>query len=171
MFKQTQWKKYTPDSKTGKLCYQYCSKKSHLPIRDILDDHKNGNKEEPNYETATYNWYRECNQRSVKAAVNDNLSHLLFITRYTGLRQEYRDRYFIVGYYEIGWTAKIGKRVAVRAQKICFVSIDKAYEVTDEQWKQINQQGQTQKLSNLRQATQRISGDLSRLLSFWVWPC
>ena len=128
------WQDYTPSEKTGKLCYQYCSEQSVLPIRDVLNDHKKGFKAEPNYETATYNWYSNCNQPSVRAVVKDGLSHILFITKYTGLNREYLGRYFIVGYYEIGWITQVGNRTAIRAKRICFVPIEKAYEVTDERW-------------------------------------
>jgi len=154
------WQDYTPSEKTGKLCYQYCSEQSVLPIRDVLNDHKKGFKAEPNYETATYNWYSNCNQPSVRAAVKDGLSHILFITKYTGLNREYLGRYFIVGYYEIGWITQVGNRTAIRAKRICFVPIEKAYEVTDERWQLINTNGQTLRLENLRSATQRIKGAL-----------
>ncbi len=33
------WHDYDPTEKTGKLCYQYCSEQSILPIRDVLNDH------------------------------------------------------------------------------------------------------------------------------------
>jgi hypothetical protein len=154
------WQSYNPTEKVGKLCYQYCSEQSVLPIRDVLNDHKKGFKVEPNYETATYNWYASCNQPSVRAAVKDSLSHILFITKYTGQMKEYVGRYFIVGYYEIGWITQVDDRTAIRAKRICFVPIEKAYEVTDERWQFINTKGQTLRLKNLRRATQRIKGAL-----------
>ncbi len=155
------WHNYNPTERVGKLCYQYCSEKSVLPIRDVLNDHKQHFKIEPNYETATYNWYADCNQPSVRAAVKDGLSHILFITKYTGQKGEYLGRYFIVGYYEIGWVTQVrDNSTAIRAKRICFVPIEKAYEVTDERWQRINKKGHTLKLKNLRQATQRIKGAL-----------
>ncbi len=156
------WHDYNPNptEKIGKLCYQYCSEQSILPIRDVLNDHNQGFKAEPNYETATYNWCSNCNQLSVRAAIKDGLSYILFITKYTGLREEYRDRYFIVGYYKIGWTTQAGDSTAIRAKRMCFTPIEKAYEVTDERWQRINIEGQTLKLENLHWATQRIKGAL-----------
>ncbi len=74
--------------------------------------------------------------------------------------KEYVGRYFIVGYYEIGWITQVGDRTAIRAKRICFAPIEKAYEVTDERWQRINTKGQTLKLENLRRATQRINGTL-----------
>jgi hypothetical protein len=155
-----EWTAYQPAQKVGKLCYHYCSERSHLPIRDVLNDHGQGFKVEPNYETVTYNQCAQCNRHSVHAAVRDGLSHILFITRYTGYSGDYTDRYFIVGYYEIGWITKVAERYAARAKKARFVPVEQAYEVTPERWQRINKNGSTKRLKNLRYATQRISGDL-----------
>ncbi|HLF87530.1 MAG TPA: hypothetical protein VI451_01160 [Anaerolineales bacterium] len=160
MLNKEQWKTFNPSKVEGKLCYHYCSRQSVLPIRDVLNDHYKGKKTEPNYETATYNWCGKCNQLSINAAVNDNLSHILFATKYCGCKKEFKDRYFIVGYYEIGWTTKVGKRTAIRAKNMCFVPVERAYEITAERWRRINPKSQTPRLKNLRQATQRISGSL-----------
>jgi hypothetical protein len=154
------WTVYQPSQKIGKLCYHYCSKQSYLPIRDVLNDHGEGFKVEPNYETASYNWYASCNCPSVHAAVTDGLSHILFITKYTGTNNDYTGRYFIVGFFEVGWKTKIEGRYAVRAKRMCFVSIEHAYEVTPRRWQRINKYGTTQRLENLRWATQRVNGDL-----------
>ncbi|MCC6544236.1 MAG: hypothetical protein IT392_07000 [Nitrospirae bacterium] len=126
MFKTDIWKDYIPKERVGKLCYYLCSKQSILPIRDILDDHGAGNKMEPNIETETYNWYCSYNQTSVQAAINNGLSHILFITKYTGYKEEYRNRYFIVGYYEIGGIAIKEERRVIQAVKTCFVPVDKS---------------------------------------------
>lgn len=155
-----EWTAYQPAQKVGKLCYHYCSKQSHLPIRDVLNDHGQGFKVEPNYETATYNWYARCNCPSVLAAMKAGLSHILFITKYTGCNSHYAGRYFIVGYYEIGWVTKVAGRHAIRAREMCFVPTEHAYEVTPERWRRINKYGTTQCLKNLRYATQRIDDNL-----------
>jgi hypothetical protein len=154
------WAVYKPTQQTGKLCYHYCSKHSFLPIRDVLNSHRQGFKVEPNYETATYNWCAKCNGPSVHAAIEAGLSHILFITRYTGHDSAYFGCYFIVGYYEIGWVTNIAGRFAIRAKKMSFVPVEHAYEITPAQWQRINSNGHTRYLQNLRNATQRISGDL-----------
>ena len=100
--KSGHWRQYLPTKKVGKLCYHNCTTDSDLPLRNVL-----GKSTEPNYETATYNWCDHCNQPSVHAAVQDGLSHILFVTKYKGANSPYADRYLIVGYYEIGWTAEI----------------------------------------------------------------
>lgn len=154
-FDPVQWISYTPKRREGKLCYHNCTEDSELPLRDVLYEST-----EPNYETATYNWCDRCNQPSVRSAVNKGLSHILFITRYKGKTSAYAERYFIVGYYEIGWTAEIEGNVAVRPKNFSFVPIEHAYEITPERWQRINIYGNTQYLSSLWHATQRIGGDL-----------
>ena len=153
--KSSQWKPYYPAKKVGKLCYHNCATESNLPVRNVLCKST-----EPNYETATYNWHQCCNQPSVRTAVQCGLSHILFVTRYRGRNKCYKDRYFIVGYYEIGWTAEINGHTAIRAKNFCFVPIERAYEITDEQWQCINPHGETTRLTNLRWATQRIKDHL-----------
>jgi hypothetical protein len=142
MLAKVEWTIYKPSQRVGKLCYYLCSDRSVLPIRDVLNSHGKGFKKEPNYETATYNWCAKCNQRSVVAAVKDGLSHLLFITRYTGKNEQYKGQAIIVGYYEIGEVAIGSRQTAVRAKKMCFVPVDKAYSYP---------------VDNLRWATQRIN--------------
>ena len=148
------WEQYTPKQKAGKLCYYLCSTKSDTPVRNAPE------KKEPNYETKTYNSCASCNQRSVQAAINNRVSHIFFVTRYTGTLKKYRGRCFIVGFYEIGQTRRIGKRSSIKASQIYFVSIEKAYEVNRKTWRRINRNGMTKDLVNLRHATQRIDGNL-----------
>ncbi len=155
-----QWEVYKPTQQAGKLCYYLCSRHTLLPIRDVLNGHGQGFKVEPNYETATYNWCTKCNGPSVHAAVKDGLSHILFITKYTGQDKTYFGRYFVVGYYEIGWVTKVVGRYAIRAKKMSFVPIEYAYEITPTRWQRINPNGNTTSLQNLRNATQRIRGNL-----------
>ena len=150
-----EWRPYSPVHRVGKLCYHLCTMDSELPLRKVAEGYT-----EPNYETSTYNYCDRCNQPSVRAAVNDGLSHILFITRYKGKTGAYAERYFIVGYYEIGWTAEIDGKVAVRPKNLSFVPIEHAFEITPERWKRINRDGITQSLTSLWHATQRIQGDL-----------
>ena len=153
--KSSQWKPHPPTEKVGKLCYHSCTTESDLPVRDVLHGST-----EPNYETATYNWYQCCNQPSVRTAVRDGLSHILFVTKYKRTNSCYVGRYFIVGYYEIGWTAEVNGHIAIRAKNLCFVPVKHAYEITAKRWRCIKPDSKTPCLINLRQATQRISGNL-----------
>ena len=149
------WKQYLPTKRVGKLCYHNCTTDSDLPLRTVLN-----RSTEPNYETATYNWCDSCNQHGVHPAVQDDLSHILFVTKYKGADSRYANRYFIVGYYEIGWIAEISERVAMRAKNLCFVPIEHAYEITDERWQYINPHSRTAYPASLRSVTQRIGGNL-----------
>jgi len=160
MFSDKNWEEYHSSKREGKLCYHYCSTHSVLPLRDVLNSHGKGYKSEPNYETATYNWCVKCNQPSIHAAVRDGLSHILYITKYSGQKREYVGCYYIVGYYEIGWTIRVDGRTAIRAKRMCFVPIEHAFEITNDRWHRINQRGKTASLSSLRHATQRIGGEL-----------
>jgi hypothetical protein len=154
------WVPYTATERAGKLCRFLCSHSSTLPIRDVLNEHGDGKKWEPHYEDGTYNTCAGCNQRGLASAVNKGLSHILFVTRYFGLEPAFRDRYFITGFFEIGEFQIIDDRVAVRAKVQHFVAIEDAWEITDDRWRDINLDGDTDELSNLRYATQIIDGKL-----------
>lgn len=154
------WAPYRPQKEVGKLCFYYCTMRSELPIRDLFGDHKQGSKVEPNYETSTYNHCASCNGYSLRAAIKDRLSHILFTTKYTGQKARYHGSYYIIGYYEIGWTNRVKGRISILAKKMCFVPIENAYKITAKRWQRINRRGKTTSLTNLRHATQRISGSL-----------
>lgn len=119
------WKPYCPTRKVGKLCSYLCTEESEFPVRDIR---LRCGCAEPNYETATYNWYAECNQGRIRTAVREGRSHILFVTRYKGKQRRYVNRSFIVGYYEIGWIAETSGRTAIKAKNLCFVPIEHACE-------------------------------------------
>lgn len=91
---------------------------------------------------------------------NDELSHILFVTRYYGKNPQFEVRPFIVGYYEIGWTTTVNGATAIRPKKLSFARIEDAYEITPERWIRINPDSETSELENLRQATQRVRGNL-----------
>jgi hypothetical protein len=144
----------------GKLCYFLCGKSSPLPVRDILNEQKKGNKLEPNYETQTYNLGAESNQRHVRAAVKAGCRFIFFVTRYKGKLMGYREHYMVVGYYELDGWAPIDDRWAVRASRVKFVTAEDAFLVTSQiclEW------GTT--YGSLRYLMQRFEGQqLERLL-------
>ncbi len=152
-----QWNPYFPERREGKLSCYKCNntKDTELPLRRVV-----GGWTEPNYETATYNYCGKCNQKNVRAAVNKGVSHILFVTRYYGKIRPYVRRPFIVGYYEIGWTATINGRTAIRPRKLSFARIEDAYEITPERWKRINSNGKTHELESIRHAAQRVDGNM-----------
>ena len=150
-----QWRPYSPKHRAGQLCRHKCTRYSYLPLRRI-----EGGSPEPNYETSTYNYCSECLQPHVRKAVDNGLSHILFVTRYYGKERQYTGRPFIVGYYEIGWTATINGRTAVRPQKLAFTRIEDAYEVTPDRWQLIKPDSKTHELKNTRQARQVVDGNM-----------
>ena len=151
------------DVPQGKLCYYLCCKSSHLPLRDILSEHKRGQKLEPHYETQTYNFFSASNQRHVRAAVKAGCRYIFFVTRYKGKLIWCRDHYMIVGFYELdGWTI-LSERWAVRASKVKFVTAEDAFLVTP----QICQAWGTT-YGHLRYLMQRFQGEqLERLLEYF----
>lgn len=150
-----EWESYCTDRREGKLCYHKSMKESYLPLRRVPKGST-----EPNYETMTYNYCDECNQPSVRSAVKKGCSHILFTTRYKGKNPEHYNGYYIVGYYEIGWTTTVNGATAVRPKELSFVRIEDAYEITPERWKQINPDSDSYELESLRYATQRVKGSL-----------
>jgi len=121
-----------PASDVGKLVYFLCTESSVLPIRDVLNDQDQGLKLEPNYETATYNFCRFCNQPSVVAAIRHGYRYLLFVTRYTGLDPRFWGQYHVVGYYDLEGWVELGTRKAVKAKRMKFVRIEDAFHVAPE---------------------------------------
>ena len=96
-----------------------------------------------------------------RSAVSKRFSHILFVTRYCGLTSVYRNGYFIVGFVEIGEFQVIdAERTAIKAKAQHFVGVEDAWEVTADRWQEINKNGKTRELSNLRHATQVIDGEL-----------
>ena len=151
----SQWKTHRPSSMiAGRLCYYRCTTQSDLPVREVEYGCT-----EPNYETKTYNLFQSCNQQNVRSDVQYGLSHILFLTRYHGRNESYKNRFLIVGYYEIGYSQRIHGRTAIRAKNLHFVPVEHAYEITDKRWEQIKPPG-AKKLTSMRQATQRITDNL-----------
>ena len=149
-----EWIPYTPKQPEMKLCYHNGTPDSDLPLRNVLYGST-----EPNYETATYNYCDKCIQTHLRPAINDRLSHILFVTQCKRESSPYFGRFFIVGYYEIGWTATVEDRTAIRAKKLSFASIEDAYEITPERWHRLCPGGKV--LTSVRQLSQRIPRPLA----------
>ncbi len=117
------WKSY-PEAQymSAKLCFFYSNAHSALPIRDYTDRKKT----EPNYETRTYNYFDECNQCSVKSAIRDNISHLLFFTNYQGVKTEHRKDLVITGLFPISFFKDMDTHIAVASINPSFLSIEDA---------------------------------------------
>lgn len=94
------WQDYRGDH-AGVLLFVETSKQAALPVRDQLNECGKGFLTEPNYETATYNLVGGFNTRNINSIVKNNHRYILFGTRYQGINEEFKDRYFIHGYMRI----------------------------------------------------------------------
>lgn len=127
------WKPYSAERNTGILDYFHCCEESKLAIRDVVKKRK----KEPHYEDLTFNCCRSCNQPLVRGALKHNVRYVFFFTKYKGIIEKFKNRYFIVGFYEIGYTAKTYRRnkeaLAIRATTsgYKFVDISDAYPLPD----------------------------------------
>jgi hypothetical protein len=103
---------------------------------------------EPHYETGTYGLYA-CSRPKVRAAfVKNKVRYLFFVTKYAGTNTDYTDKMLITGYYHIVSTAdarrfhirncpdyeclEVANCTALRADETRFVSVQDAFEVTEE---------------------------------------
>ena len=86
----------------GRLQFFYHSPSSEYPIRDILDEQKEGAKTEPHIEIGAENYWSDCLQdESILPLINNNEKYLFLMTtcRNKKLRSFNGNRY-IVGYIE-----------------------------------------------------------------------
>lgn len=131
MFKgKINWNIYSGKENTGFLDIYFCDPRSKkYPIRDVRDV-KGRNKLEPHYENKTFNCFASCNQPLLRGRLNRKSSYVFFLTKYTGLINNYKNQYFITGFYKIGKTTWINDkrpRFGIIASKGKFVSIDDAF--------------------------------------------
>ncbi len=141
------WQDYRA-SNTAMIVFYATDPVSELPIREIPEELPTDILPEPNYETGTYGFYG-CGKSKVRSAfVKSKIRNLFFITKYAGTKAEYKDRYFITGWYRIFKTADVKKLhirytsdyscldeefcMALRSDAHRFVSIEDAFEVTPE---------------------------------------
>jgi len=124
------WDDYSREEHTGFLDVYFCDPRSkNYPVRDVRDV-KGRNKLEPHYEDKTFNCYASCNQPLLRGGIKRKISYVFFFTKYTGLIKNFKDQYFITGFYKIGKTTQINDkkpRYAIKASKAKFVSIQEAY--------------------------------------------
>jgi len=139
------WQDYRA-SNTAMIVFYTTDPVSELPIREIPEELPTEIIPDPNYESATYGFFGCAKGKIRTAFVKSKIRNLLFITKYAGTKEEFKDRFFITGYYRINKTADVkrlhvrnladyscldeGACYALRAETQHFVSIDDAFEVT-----------------------------------------
>ena len=139
------WQDYRA-SNTGMAIYYGSDPISELPIREIPERYPSEIEPEPNYETGTLGYY-SCARTKIRSTfVKSRIRFMLFITKYAGTIDDYRDKYFVTGYYRVTKTADV-KRAHIRFlsdyscldEKVCyalrteecrFVAIEDAFPVT-----------------------------------------
>lgn len=115
----------------GKFCYFISCPDSELPIRDYVYEKK----AEPCYERQSYNEYAPCNQSGIRNANSRGISYIIFYTKYQGIKECYRNGYFITGLFPISAQREIDKRIAYKSTSPIFLSIEDSIELNDEVWK------------------------------------
>ena len=84
----------------GRLHFFYHSPSSKLPVRDVLNEQKQGHKTEPYIEKCAENYCVECNQANIRGFLETNEKYLFLFTtcRYEG--SKHLGKVYIVGYIE-----------------------------------------------------------------------
>lgn len=170
------WQDYRA-SNTGMVVFYASDPISEIPIREIPEELPSEIAPEPNYETGTYGYFGCSKSKMRNTYFKSKIRYLIFMTKYVGARSEFKDKYFITGYYRVTKVADV-KRVhirnlseyscldedvcyALRADRLRFVSIDDAFELTDKIMKAWDYKAritkQTRIVLNEEQTTQVIN--------------
>ncbi|MCX7725577.1 MAG: hypothetical protein N2053_01880 [Chitinispirillaceae bacterium] len=169
------WQDYRA-SNTGMVIFYSTDPVSELPIREIPEELPTDVSPDPNYETGTYGLFG-CGKIKIKNSfVRSKIRNLFFLTKYAGTNVDYKDRYFITGWYHINKIVDAKKLhirylsnfscleenscYAMRADIVRFVSIEDSFEVTEEVLKSWNYDSkitkQTKILLDEKQASELI---------------
>jgi hypothetical protein len=140
------WQDYRA-SNTSMVVFYAGDPISEIPIREIPEDLPSDITTEPHYETGTYGYFG-CSKSKVRNTFfKSKIRYLIFMTKYTGARPEFKDKFYVTGYYRVNKVSDV-KRVhirnlseyscldedycmAMRADQVRFVSIDDAFELTE----------------------------------------
>jgi hypothetical protein len=102
------WQDYRGKAE-GVLIHTGSSRHHELPVRALVD--ANGQPVlEPNYESGTYGVIQCQEARTRAAAFKARRRYFLFGTRYQGLREEFRGRFFVIGYMRLEKSMELRKR-------------------------------------------------------------
>jgi len=103
----------------GRLQYFFHSPSSELPIRDILNEQKQGNKTEPHIEIGAENYWHECYQsNNIIPFLESNEKYLfLFTTCRNRNLKEFYGKKFVVGFIKKMFTGISPKHKKSNCQK------------------------------------------------------
>ena len=116
----------------GRLQYFYHSPSSAMPIRDVLNEQKQGHKKEPHIEIGAENYWVGCYQsNNIIPFIRNNEKYLFLMTtcRNMGLAQFYGKK-FIVGYILRRYTGKRNGLHFVKGDTLLF-SFEDAIPITE----------------------------------------
>ena len=101
---------------TGRLQFFFHSPSSKLPIRDILNEQKQGHKTEPHIEIGAENYINCCYQgNNIKPFSNNNEKYLFLFTNCKSKQlNEYYGKRYIVGYIEKEFRVECSGHCAVK---------------------------------------------------------
>jgi len=120
------WQDYRA-SNTGMVIYYPSDPISELPIREIPERYPSEIEPEPNYETGTLGYYCCARTKIRSTFVKSKIRFMLFVTKYAGTVDDFRDKYYVTGYYRVTKTADV-KRAHIRFlsdyscldEKVCY---------------------------------------------------
>src|SRR5271165_6278609 len=87
-----------PLRQLGRLHFFYHSKDSPLPVRDVLNRHRQGNKTEPYLEKRAENYCQPCIQNNIRGFLKSKEKYLFLLTRHSGPGSD--GKRYVVGYLE-----------------------------------------------------------------------
>ena len=146
----TAWQDYRA-SNTGMIVYYGGDPISELPIREVPERYPSEIQPEPNYETGTFG-FLGCARTKIRSTfVKSKIKYLLFVTKYVGTNEAFKEKYMVTGYYRINKIADVKRRhirycaeyscleekvcYALRADEVRLVSAEDAYLVSPQQFK------------------------------------
>ena len=119
-------------NETGRLQYFFHSPSSAMPIRDVLNEQKQGHKTEPHIEIGTENYWAHCYQsNNIIPFIRNNEKYLFLMTtcRNKGLEQ-FCGKKFVVGYILRKSTWKRNEWCFVKGDTLLF-SFEDAIPITE----------------------------------------
>lgn len=146
------WQDYRGKAE-GVLIHTSSSKQHELPVRVVVDA-AGLPVLEPNYESGTYGLIQCVEARTRAAAFKARRRYFLFGTRYQGTLEEFRGRFFVIGYMRLEKSMDIRRRhvhkwmeqeetpppecmemdscIAFQSSEMNFYAIQDGFELTEE---------------------------------------
>jgi hypothetical protein len=145
------WQDYRA-SDTGMAVYYGSDPISELPIREIPEKYPTEIESEPHYESGTFGFHTCVRLKIRTTFVKLRIRYLLFITKYAGTIESFKNKYFVTGFYRVTKTADVKRQHirhcenyscldekachALQAEEVRFVSVEDAYPVTPQTFKE-----------------------------------